>query len=154
MLPQVRVGLQFFLSACTEPGGFRRMGVWGVLRWTSSRAFCRFMLGVFSNNGCDLLVRKINRQTIRRVIHLVSFSRSTEAVPVLWKVSENDCLPFVRPCPFRLLAASVKSPLFDTLRITDNLEKAYQAMWEVREMRIPASHIGTIVCLTESCSFM
>lgn len=36
----------------------------------------------------------------------------------------------------------MKSPLFDTQRITANLERAYQAMWEVREMGVPASHIG------------
>lgn len=36
----------------------------------------------------------------------------------------------------------MKSPLFDTQGITANLERAYQAMWEVREMAVPASHIG------------
>lgn len=42
----------------------------------------------------------------------------------------------------RILSAAMDKPLFDTRLITKNLERGYEAMWEVREMGIPASHIG------------
>lgn len=42
----------------------------------------------------------------------------------------------------RLLTAAMNSPLFDTAIIATNLERAYEAMWEVREMGLPPSHIG------------
>lgn len=42
----------------------------------------------------------------------------------------------------RLLSASMNSPLFDTPLITRNLERAYQAMWEVRAMGLSPKHIG------------
>lgn len=43
---------------------------------------------------------------------------------------------------FRLLSAAMNSPLFDTRLVTRNLERAYEAMWEIGELGLPPSHIG------------
>lgn len=42
----------------------------------------------------------------------------------------------------RLLSATINGPLFDTHRISTNLERAYEAMWEVRNMGLSTRHIG------------
>ncbi|CAM9809280.1 unnamed protein product, partial [Ectocarpus fasciculatus] len=41
----------------------------------------------------------------------------------------------------RLLSRAMNSPLFDTHLTTRNLERAYEAMWEQRELGLPPSHI-------------
>lgn len=42
----------------------------------------------------------------------------------------------------RVLSATMNSPLFDTHLIATNLERAYEAMRELRAMALPCSHIG------------
>ncbi|CAM9108296.1 unnamed protein product, partial [Scytosiphon promiscuus] len=41
----------------------------------------------------------------------------------------------------RLLSAAMNTPLFDTHIIARNLERAYEAMWEQRELGLPPAHI-------------
>lgn len=36
----------------------------------------------------------------------------------------------------------MSTPLFDTHLVTRNLERAYEAMWETRELGLPPGHIG------------
>eukprot|EP00903_Cladosiphon_okamuranus_P011215 g10582.t1 len=41
----------------------------------------------------------------------------------------------------RLLSSAMSSPVFDTQLVTRSLERAYEAMWETRELGLPPSHI-------------
>lgn len=55
--------------------------------------------------------------------------------------------------PYRLLKAAMNSPVFDTPLIATNLERAYEAMRELRALALPCSHISelfdaiVLVCL-------